>query len=436
MSNAPSPRRFPVAMSILAAAVFLLGIGVGTPVLHAQAEEDAKPARCVILFIGDGMGPHQVEAARLYAGEPLVFERLPVQTSLATASADSEVTDSAAAATALATGHRVNNGVLSRAMPGDGQPLTTALEILAQQGKATGLVTSVPILHATPAAFAAHVEHRKEAQAIAQDYLTVTRPDLLLGSGGMGMELEDAADAGYTVVTTREELFSQQAQQARRLWGLFGGGRLPYEYDAVSGSDDGFDKLPHLSELTRAALAFLERDPDGFFLMVEGGLIDWASHDNQIERAVLETIELSRAVQVALDWAKDRDDVLILVTADHETGGLEILEDRGARQFPEVSWSTRGHTATPVPLYAWGRHASWAADADESADVFDLLIGRRPQPRGQEPAVAKKNGQGSGEESAQEDAQESVQGDAQEDAEENGQENVQEDAEQPAAAAP
>lgn len=417
MSYAPSPRRFPGIMGILAAAFFLLSIGVGTPVLHAQ--EAAEPARCVILFIGDGMGPHQIEAARLYAGEPLTFDRMPVQTSLATASANSEVTDSAAAATALATGHRVNNGVISRAMPGDGQPLTTALEILAQQGKATGLVTSVPILHATPAAFAAHVEHRKEAQAIAQDYLTVTRPDLLLGSGGMGMKLEDAADAGYTVVTTREELFSHQAQQATRLWGFFGDGRLPYEYDAMTGPDNGFDKLPHLSELTLTALAFLDRDPDGFFLMVEGGLIDWASHDNQIERAVLETIELARAVQMTLDWARDRDDVLILVTADHETGGLEILEDRGAGQFPKVSWSTKGHTATPVPLYAWGQNASWAADADESADVFDLLIGRRPQPPGQEPVVAK-NGQESGEENAQEDVQE----------------GAREDAEQPAPAAP
>ena len=152
---------------------------------YESASAPKRPTN-VILFIGDGMGPEQVKAASHYAGGPLSFERLPYHGRAMTwpASNPLDVTDSAAAATAMATGMKVSNGVLSVAIPGDGRPLPTILEQFKQMGRSTGLVTTTYITHATPAAFAAHVASRDKHDLIAQDYLQRTRPDVMLGGGG------------------------------------------------------------------------------------------------------------------------------------------------------------------------------------------------------------------------------------------------------------
>lgn len=336
----------------------------------------SEPAQSVILFIGDGMGFEQVEAARFYNGAPLIFETFPYQGQINTYSANSEITDSAASATAMATGRKVNDQVLSLQIPGSGEPLTTSLQLAAMQGRSTALVTTTPALHATPAGFAAHVEHRNMESEIRRDYLEHTRPTVVLAGGGMGLRAEHPAQAGYTTVTDRQQMFDAAADAGvEMLFGVFGGGALPYEYDYFSRRNDGFDTLPHLSEMTTAALEVLERNPEGFFMMVEGGIIDWAGHDNKIERNIYETIEFANAVEAALEWAQGRDDVLIVVTSDHETGGLTVLEDKGPGQFPEVSWSTGGHTGAPVPLYCWGKGAEKCYRVNDNTDIFWLTTG-------------------------------------------------------------
>ncbi|HOW26874.1 MAG TPA: alkaline phosphatase [Elusimicrobiota bacterium] len=322
----------------------------------------------VILFIGDGMGPEQIKAAGIYKNGQsgsLNFESFPHQGTFTTYSADNAVTDSAAAATAIATGHKVNNGVVSQQTPGDGSELETLLEYFKTRGKKTGLVTTTYITHATPACFGAHESSRNNETEIAGDFLNQTLPDVLYGGGAHGMTPADALTAGYTVVTDRSEMQSLDTETVARVSGQFGTSYLPFEAD-------GLGTLPHLSEMTASALAVLDGDADGFFLMVEGGIIDTAGHANHLQRNIFETIEFSSAVQVALDWAQGRTDTLILVTADHETGGLTVTQNNGQGNLPDVTWASVDHTATDVPAYARGPNSGLVSGTMNNTDIFRI----------------------------------------------------------------
>lgn len=326
----------------------------------------------VILFIGDGMGYGQIAAAGLYANGAsgtLSFETFPHQAQVATSSADSTITDSAAAATAMATGYKVNNGVISVARPGDGRELQTVLEQASAAGKATGLVTTTYISHATPAAFAAHEPSRGNYGQIAQDYLGQTRPNVLFG-GSLYLSESDAASAGYSVVKDVAQLQALDTDGAESVSGQFSAGNMTYEFDRGPAATE-----PHLSEMTAVALSILDNNPQGFFLMVEGGRIDHAAHAHDLERTVGETLAFSRAVWTAVDWAgrSMQLDTLILVTADHETGGLNILADGGAGRYPDVAWTSAGHTGANVPIYAWGSNSEWVTGVMDNTWIHHVM---------------------------------------------------------------
>ncbi|MGQ9589064.1 MAG: alkaline phosphatase [Planctomycetota bacterium] len=332
----------------------------------------AEP-RNAILLIGDGMGREQVKAAGMYAhgsGGTLVFETLPRQGQMTTHSADNSITDSAAAAAAMATGVKVNNGVVSMAYPGDGSELTTLLEHFMARGKAVGLVTTTRMTDATPAAFGAHEASRTNEDGIAQDYLTQTRPNVLLGGGGHGMTPSSAAAAGYTVVADRAGLLALDTENVSMVSGQFGDGDFPYEYDGT-----GYGTTyPHLYEMTQVALQVLEDDPDGFFLMVEGGLIDHACHANHLARMLGEVLAFEEAVAAVLEWAQGRDDTLIIVTADHETGGLGVTRNNGQGAYPTVCWASTGHTGAPVPIYARGPGSERILGTLDNTDIFFISL--------------------------------------------------------------
>lgn len=321
----------------------------------------------VILFIGDGMGVGQIAAAGMYAGAALSFESFPYQGQIATHSASSAITDSAAAATAMATGQKVNNGVISTALTGDGAELKTVLEYASDMGKSTGLVTTTSITHATPAAFAAHEPSRSNNAQIAQDYLTQTRPNVLFGGDGF---MAGATAAGYAVVNDAAGLQALDTDSTTFVSGQFASGDMEYELDRESTTTQ-----PHLSDMTAVALGILDNDPDGFFLMVEGGRIDHAAHANDIERTVQEVLEFSRAVETAMDWvaASAALDTLVLVTADHETGGLAVTAGNGVGVYPDVTWTTAGHTAADVPIYGWGTNGRLIALFMDNTDVYSIM---------------------------------------------------------------
>ncbi len=318
------------------------------------------------------MGFEQVKAAGMYAhGTPgtLPFEAFPHRAEMTTHSADSPVTDSAAAATALATGRKVDNGVISLARPGGGGELETLLEHFRDRGRRTGLVTTADVTHATPAAFGAHRPSRNDLSGIFADYLTVTRPNVLFGGTGAGIPATSVAEAGYALVTDRAGMQALDPEAVAMVCGRFGEDHLPYEYD-------GLGALPRLSEMTASALSMLGNRAEGFFLMVEGGRIDHAGHVNDIGRNVLETVGFSHTVRVVTDWARGRSDTLVLVTADHETGGLKVLQNNGRGSLPTVSWSTTGHTDARVPVYAWGANARNVSGVLDNTDLFGICVPR------------------------------------------------------------
>ena len=346
--------------------VLVLGLAIGL-VSTAQAEP-----KHVIFLIGDGMGFEQVKAAGMYANGQagtLSFELFPYNGQLTTYAADAAVPDSAAAGTAMATGVKVNYGVISMAYPGDGSELETLLEYYKARGKSTGLVTTSRWFDATPAAFGAHESSRYNYEGIANDYWHQTRPNVVLGGYYNEGVAAASASAGYTVVTDRAAMQALDTETESMVFGQFGNDNLPYEYD-------GLGSLPHLSEMTTTALSILDNEPNGFFLMVEGGRIDHACHSNDIQRAVPETVEFDNTVQGAIDWAAGRTDTLILVCADHETGGLTVLANNGAGVLPTVTWGTGTHTGANVPVYAWRVNAEMISGVMDNTGMFGVVTGR------------------------------------------------------------
>jgi alkaline phosphatase len=273
----------------------------------------------VILFIGDGMGPREVDLGKLMGDGALWTDAAPWTTgSVATASLDG-VTDSAAAATALATGVETYNGWLAMAPPLPGTPVQTVLE-RAEPLKATGLITDADERAATPAAFAAHVTDRDLDLDITEQ---IAAKDIeLLLSGGWSYDYLLEGRQGVTYVQNSSDLAYLAGQGAwpGHLYGFIGKSGLVYNLDREEEGVVGIQ--PMLPELTSAALGVLGQDPDGFFLMVEAAVIDYGGHSRDAAWIASEVKELDRAVQVAVDYARSRTDTLVIVTADHETGGL------------------------------------------------------------------------------------------------------------------
>jgi alkaline phosphatase len=318
--------------------------------------------RVVILFIGDGMGPEHMAAA----GE-LAMSGLPHRGRVITASL-SGTTDSAAAATTLASGVATLNGAIG--VDEEGAPVETLIERARAAGLATGVVTTSSLSHATPGAFTAHRDSRALEVDIAADQALVIQPEVMLGGGAAyylaageedsrrddGGLIDPLRAAGYFVVTDRDQL---AAASGDRVLGLFAPGHLTYSIDRAAGTGE-----PTLAEMTSRALAILDRDPDGFFLLVEGARIDMASHVGDLPRAIGETRGLDEAVAAAAAWAGDRADVTILVTADHECGGLAS----------DHTWKWGRHTSAPVELLASGPGAELVAGQTvRHADVHALL---------------------------------------------------------------
>jgi alkaline phosphatase len=372
-------------------------LGPAGPDVRAGEPVQGLAAKNVILLIGDGMGQAQIDAAGLYAhGRTgrLTLEQLPHRGLMSTHPAGGDpkrVTDSAAAGTALATGRKVNNKVISVAIPGDGAELETVLQRAGRHGRKTGLVSTSVITHATPAAFGAHCPDRNKYDKIAESMLTGVRPNLIFGAAGvkdkegnvLGVTPDKARKAGYTVVQTRKEMARLEPGQLGYVSGQFhAGGHMPYMHEYKTGKTDVYDTVPTLSEMTAKALELLGGSEGGFFLMVEAARIDHAGHGNKIEQNMAETLEFDRAVAEVLDWAKGRTDTLVIVTADHECGGLRV-DPAGARQgeIPSHTWSSDGHTGVFVPIFASGVGAGSVRDVIDNTDVYRVMIGEKISPR-------------------------------------------------------
>lgn len=330
----------------------------------------------IILLIGDGMGEEHVIAAGMYANgshNTLVFEDAPYQAKMQTHSANSAITDSAASATAMATGQKVNNGVISMGIPGGGQHLETVLEFFRDRCKSTGLVVTSVINHATPAAFTAHSFSRIEYSSLLEQTLEFVTPTVLMGGGPIDNGDVAAAAAGYTIATNRTELEALTLTGDTKVYARFGSGDMAFEHEYNLGLNSFYNENPHLSEMAAKSLELLETDEDGFFLMIEGSRIDHASHGNALPQMVAELLEFDQTVQLVLDWAADRDDTLVIVTADHETGGLRVRRNLGKGSYPQVLWTTSAHTAQNVDVYGWGPNADLLTGQIDNTYIYNIL---------------------------------------------------------------
>lgn len=327
----------------------------------------------IILMIGDGMGFNILEAteaeysAKLYQGT-LSMNHLPLQSSQCTYSTSSAVTDSAAGATALATGYKTGNGVVSMDSTVENE-YKTILEIAAEKGKSTGVVATKDITDATPAAFTAHAPSRSHNLQIAGQQLEKLADgtlDVVLGGGSSQYEnasnAETMADAKKSGLTYTNSW--RQAQKAHLpLAGLFEGGNL----------NTADDDTPTLAEMTDLALSLLADNEEGFFLMVEGSQIDTAGHDNNLEREMKEAYDFDCAIAVAMKYVALHPDTVLIVTADHETGGLQMLTDPSVDNNTEFVYTTGNHTGVAVPVLAVGYGTETLSGINENVDIAVLM---------------------------------------------------------------
>ncbi len=337
----------------LLAACALGALAVGLPAAAGAPAAGERP-RAVVLLIGDGLGVSQITLTRLLArgeGERLALESLPVLGLVSTWSASNPVTDSGAAATAMASGIKTGNQFVG--MDEAGTAVRSLTEEAKERGWRVGYVTTTTLTHATPAGFYAHVPNRYADVAQIAEQLLEHGPDVALGGGladflpdseaGIRRDrrnlVEEARAAGYTVLTRGDP---RPAAPPARLLGLFAWGHLAYALDDRRLPPERRD--PALADLTAMALATLGRDGAPFFLMVEGGRIDHAGHSFDAAGVVAETVEFDRAVEAVLDYQRRHPDVLVLLTADHATGGLAINDfvdwEALRRQRASVDWMT------------------------------------------------------------------------------------------------
>lgn len=346
----PALLRAVVVMALAVASVAF------TSFMPALAANPVRAARNVILMIGDGMGSAQVEAGRqrvASVGRRLAMDSMPVQSLATTTSISGGITDSAAAATAMATGRKTVNGRLG--VDPDGNRLRSIAESVKMTGGLIGLVTNCSITSATPAGFVVHLSDRDMGRDIARA-MVEARPDVALGGGAAFFvptlfeharpALHSALEDGYTIVMEMNEL---EVTSTLPLLGLFAMTDMPYELDRDPAEE------PSLRQMTEKALALLASSSGdaGFFLMVEGGRIDHACHAMDAARLALEVTAFDYTVSAALEFARDRGDTLVVVTADHETGQLQVTGDG------ELVFGSDGHTDTPVPLFAEGPGQEW-----------------------------------------------------------------------------
>jgi len=428
---------------ILNVAATSLAIGSGAP-------------KNIIIMIGDGCGYNHVAAANYYqTGEAgaQVYQKFPITLGMSTYSASGEVydptmawtifdyvkrrpTDSAAAATAMSTGVKTYNGAIG--VDEKKNRLEHLAEHLEKFGKSTGVVTSVQFCHATPAGFIAHCESRKQYADIAREMILNSPLEVIMGcghphyndSGGLvdtakfdytyvgGDEVWQALKQGqvesdsdgdgekesWRLIETRDEFLSLSAGNTpERVIGV------PRTRTTLQHERDGNRKaepfvepqiqtVPNLSEMAMAALNILDNDQDGFFLLIEGGAIDWAGHANNSGRMIEETIDFNRAVDAVVAWINESsswDQTLLIVTADHETGYLtgpgsgepekmgddpvkpiwNPIVNNGKGKMPGMEWHITEHTNSLVPFYSRGAGCElFTKYADETDPVRSAYL--------------------------------------------------------------
>ena len=329
-----------------------------------QNINDPDKPRNVILMIGDGMGTTQVTAG-LIANGNLNLLRFTETGFVKTNSADNLITDSAAGGTALATGEKTYNGAIG--VDTAGTILPNIVELVEENGFSTGIIATSSITHATPASFYAHQKSRKLDEAIAQD-LVNSEVDLFMGGGSKFFSnrydnqnlISELNEKGFHLIDQLD-----QNVEGKEKIGYFIAEEQPLSYTAGRGN--------FLPEATEKAVDFLSLKNNGFFLVVEGSQIDWGGHRNDMRYIITEMLDFDRAVGKALDFAEKDGNTLVIVTSDHETGGMSITGGNINQKLVEAEFNTGGHSAVMVPLFAYGPGAENFGGIIDNTEIYKKI---------------------------------------------------------------
>jgi alkaline phosphatase len=420
----------------------------------------ASSADCpknIILIIVDGGGFNHIDAADYYRDgkkDSQSFEKFPVRLAVTTYPAGgsyepkkaaenfsyvrSGFTDSAAAATALATGVKTNDGVIG--LDANGQKLENVIEKCEKLGMSTGVVTTVPISHATPAGFVAHQKSRNGYYQIAEEMINNSRLEVFFGCGNPlfddnGKKLykpgefkyvgsrqiwnslvKGSADGNginnWTLIQNKQDFINlAQGKTPKRVLGIAQaattlqekrGGKSHVPFDVPLNQNE-----PNLSEMTKAALNVLDDNNDGFFVMIEAGAVDWASHENNSPRMIEEMIDFDGAANAVINWVETKSDwqnTLVIITADHQTGyltgpqkgknKLNPVVNNGKGKMPKMEWNSLNHTNSLVFFFAKGQgsklfaekvrgkdplYGQYIDNTDIAKTIFELLEQKTPK---------------------------------------------------------
>jgi alkaline phosphatase len=427
------------SISVLLISILFFGCELEKPKLSLKVDKKERRAKNIIIMIADGCGYNHIAATNYYSNGELnsqVYESFPVQFPVSTSPAlsgkfktenglswqngynsgltysdslwrNKSATGSGSAATAIASGRKTYNASIG--MDIYFQPLKSIAEKAKELGKSAGLVTSVPFAHATPASFASHNVHRDNYEEIARE-LIISNMDIIFGCGHPDFD-DDGKDENspdYKYVGGKEfwnnyisgknygrKLITKQSEFEKLLLNptedrLLGLPRVHSTLQVGRGGNvnaspnqvEFTKKIPSLKLLSNTALSSLNQNPKGFFLMVEGGAVDWAAHSNQSGRMIEELNSFNKAVESVVKWIETNsswDETLLIVTSDHETGYLtgtkgynSIIESNGKGALPKMQWNSNHHTNVLIPLYAKGVGSELF---DDYADEIDSLRG-------------------------------------------------------------
>ncbi len=324
-----------------------------------------KAPKNVILMIGDGMGIAQVYTGMTANGGHLFLENFKCVGFAKTYSANKYITDSAAGGTALSSGKKTYNGAIG--VDTNVVAVPNIREFAEQKGKATGVVSTSAITHATPASFVAHQAERSTYEDIAADFLK-TNVDVFIGGGykhfterkdGQNL-IRELKKKGYLVLTDIDSIQNVKSGKLAGLTAPEHNGRLGERGDM-------------LLKATTTALNILSQDRQGFFLMVEGSQIDWGGHQNNVPYIVEEMLDFDRTIGVALQFAAKNKETLIIVTADHETGGLAVRDGNLETGMVKGSFNTGSHTGIVVPVFAFGPGAEQFTGFMDNTEIANRI---------------------------------------------------------------
>lgn len=327
-------------------------------------EPHGRKVKNIIFMIGDGMGLEQISAAWVCNGGKLNLDNFTNVGIQRTYSANKLVTDSAAAGTALATGHKTNNGMI--AMTPDNVAVKSLAEEAMEKGKRAGAAVTCRVNDATPAVFFSHSETRRNQEDIVEQM--ANSGVYFLSGGGYkfwrdredGKDIsEDVKARGYSYVETKEDLMAVENGPVIALMD---------SYELKPSLDRG-DILP--ASVTKA-LELLD-NRKGFFLMIEGSMIDDGGHDNKAGHTMEEIFDFDRTLGIVLEWAAKDGQTLVIVTADHATGGMTLLSGSIDEKRIRVNYSTTGHNGIALPVFAWGPHSEDFVGIYENTELSDRI---------------------------------------------------------------